>query len=218
MLKRVSLFLLLLCCRPLAAGDNQFSVTDSQSNFYSVTNRFNGVNDFVHVRKLNPNGSLLWENYRSPIGSDLRASAVAADIFGNLVIAAVRGRGKDAVMSVIRYRADGMLDWETDFNDNNTNLPTALALDRDGNAYVGGNSLRQGRSLARIWKYDNFGTVRWNREYGDFGNNYVCQLQLDIRGEVILGVETHQSVSAASGQYTLVTVVYDQGGALVSAR
>jgi len=210
--------ILLIClCRPLAAGDNQFSVTEFQGNFYSVINRFSGSNDFIHVRKLGPNGEMLWEDYRAPIGVDLRASAVATDSSGNLIIAGVRGRGKGALMSVLRYRPDGQLDWERDFDDNSTNLPTTAAADREGNVYVGGNVLRAGRSVARVWQYDPAGTVRWNREYGDFGNNYVCQLQVDIRGDVIVGIESYQS-SGAAGQYLLVTAVYDQGGVLVSTR
>ncbi|HAH07029.1 MAG TPA: hypothetical protein DCM05_10980 [Elusimicrobia bacterium] len=210
--------LLLLFTLPLAALESPLSLSDFQGNFLSVTNRFNGSVDFIHLKKLDRGGGLVWENSRNPLGVDLRASAVSVDPAGNLVIAALRGSGPKALLSVLRYRMDGQLDWERDYDDGQRNVPTAAAIDREGNIYLGGNVLRGGRSIAKLWKLDPFGTVRWSREYGDVGNNYASQLQLDIRGSILLGVEVYYSQTAVSGQYTLVSVEYDPEGHQVSVR
>lgn len=210
--------LFLALALPLAALESPLSLSDFQGNFLSVTNRFNGSVDFIHIKKLDRGGGLLWENSRNPLGTDLRAAAVSVDPGGNLVIAGLRGSGPQALLSVLRYRAEGQLDWERDYDDRQRNVPTALAVDREGNIYVGGNVLRGGRSIAKLWKLDPFGTVRWSREYGDVGNNYASQLQLDIRGSVLLGVEVYLSQTAVSGQYTLVSVEYDPDGRQVAVR
>jgi len=203
---------------PLAAGDNQFGLTDGRGGFYSISNRFNGANDMIQVKRLSPNGGVLWEDYRNPPGVDLRAAAVASDPSGNVLIAAVRGTGNACILTLFRYRPDGTLDQEVSFDDGARNLPSAVAADRDGSIYVGGTVLRSGRSRARLWRYDAGFGLLWNQEYGDYGNSYLIQLQTGVRNEAIVGVEVHQPNSDSSGQYARVSVTYEVNGSRSSVQ
>ncbi|MFA6030242.1 MAG: hypothetical protein WC969_10335 [Elusimicrobiota bacterium] len=217
-MKRTALCALLLAAGPLWAGETPFTVTDAQGGFYSVSNRSDGLDVYMHVKRLDATGALLWEDWRRSVGSDLQAATVAADPSGHLLITSLRGRGGSRVMNLIRYRLDGSVDWETDFTDGGRNVPTALAADRDGNIYVGGRVLRDGRSIARIWKYDRFGTLRWNREYADASNSALTQLQVDIHGNLIAGVEVYSGSAAAIVPSMRVALVYDSGGSRVSIQ
>jgi hypothetical protein len=204
---------------PLAAGDNQFSVADFQGGFYSVTNRYNGANDYVHVKRLTPEGYLAWQNYRNPVGMDLRASAIAVDpAAGGLYVAAVRGRGERSMMTLLRFSQDGSLEWERDFNEYSRNIPSVAMADRDGNLFIGGRVKRDNRSIARVWKADRWGAFQWYRDYEEYGNTFVTQVQVGARGEAIVGVEVMMSDNMGGGQYVMRTVIYDSNGGRVSVQ
>ena len=73
--------------------------------------------------------------------------------------------------------------------------------------------------MARLWKYDAMGSFAWMREYDNgSGNTYARQLQIDTAGNAVLGVESFQSQTATSGQYSLRLLTFDKDGYQVSIQ
>ena len=84
---------------------------------------------------------------------------------------------------------------------------------------MGGSARKGARTVSRLWKYDPQGNLLWMREYDNMsGNTYTRQLQVDLTGNASVGIESVQSQTANSGQYSLVTVTYDQDGYRASIR
>jgi hypothetical protein len=179
-----------LLMAPLRAQDASLSAMDRDGNFFSVLNLFTGSYEFIQLRKIASNGSLLWSQARS-LAVDERAAAAATDPKGGIAVAAVRKANGQRLMIVFHYTANGQYDWERVYNDNVDNLPTAAAVDRDGSLFIGGNALKGGRYVARLWKYDALGSFLWMREYDNgSGNTYTRQLQADLAGGATVGVES----------------------------
>ena len=210
--------LLALLAAQLPAQDPQLSATDQTGNFYSVLNLFTGTHEYVQIRKLDPSGGGLWTQVRDP-GVDQRAAALATDPAGGLMVASVMKEKNRRVMVLFHYTADGQYDWQRVFSDTLDDSPSATATDRDGDYYVGGSARKGARTVSRLWKYDPQGNLLWMREYDNMsGNTYARQLQVDLTGNASVGIESVQSQTATSGQYSLVTVTYDPNGNQVSVR
>ncbi len=210
--------LLALLAAQSPAQDTQLSATDPTGNFFSVLNLFTGSHEYIQIRKLDSSGGNLWAQIRDP-GVDQRAAAIATDPAGGVTVASIMKDKGLRVMVLFHYTADGQYDWERVFSDTVDNIPCATVTDRDGNYYIGGNARKGSRTVARLWKYDPRGGMLWLREYDNIsGNTYARQLQVDLAGNASLGVESVQSQTATSGQYTLVTATYDPDGRQVSVR
>jgi hypothetical protein len=215
---RLAALLLALLTAPLRAQDPQLSATDQAGNFFSVLNLFSGSHGYIQVRKLDSGGGTVWTQLRDP-GVDQRAAAIAADPAGGVMVASVLKENGRRVMVLFHYTADGQYDWERDFGDTVENTPNTAVADRDGYYYVAGSAREGARTIARLWKCDPQGVQIWMREYDNLsGNTYSRQLNVDLSGDASLGVESVQSQSATSGQYSLVTVTYDTNGNQVSVR
>jgi hypothetical protein len=210
--------LLALLAAPLPAQDPQLSSTDQAGNFYSVLNLFTGTHEYVQIRKLDPGGGNLWTQVRDP-GVDQRAAAMVTDPEGGVMVASVMKDKNRRVMVIFHYTANGQYDWQRVFSDNLDDAPNAAAADREGNYFVAGSARKGSRTVARLWKYDPNGGLAWMREYDNMsGNTYTRQLQVDLTGNASVGIESVQSQTATSGQYSLVTVTYDRNGNQVSVR
>ncbi|MBI4677012.1 MAG: hypothetical protein HY748_05460 [Elusimicrobia bacterium] len=205
----------LLALLPAALGgqENQLGLVDGAGNYYAVLNCYAGSNEYVMVRKSDPSGNVLWTQVRNMM-VDERAAAATIDPSGSLVVAAVRKNPNGLKTLVLfRYGPAGQFEWDRFFNDSIPNVPTAVAADAEGSFFVGGNALRNGRNVARLWKFDRFGSYLWYRETDNgSGNTYVRQLMVDLTGVISLVVESFQSQSATSGQYALMTLLYDKDG------
>ena len=210
--------LLALLAAQSPAQDTQLSATDPTGNFFSVLNLFTGSHEYIQIRKLDSSGGNLWAQIRDP-GVDQRAAAIATDPAGGVTVASIMKDKGLRVMVLFHYTADGQYDWERVFSDAVDNIPSTTATDRDGNYYIGGSARKGSRTVARLWKCDPQGGMFWMREYDNLsGNTYSRQLQVDLSGNASLGVESVQTQTATSGQYTLVTVTYDPNGNQVSVR
>jgi len=210
---------LLLVYWPLAAQpEPQLNSADSAGNFYSAMNFFNGTFEYIQVRKISSNGSLLWTQ-NSRFTANQRAGAVAIDPSGGIAVAAVRRDDDRRVLVLLHYTSQGLCDWERSYNDSADNIPTAAISDQTGNIYVAGNTTRGGNKVARLWKYDALGSFAWMREYDNgSGNTYARQLQIDTASNAVLSVESFQSQTATSGQYALRLLVFDKDGYQVSVQ
>ena len=210
--------LLAALAAPLPAQDSQLSATDQAGNFYSVLNLFTGTHEYIQIRKLDSSGGNLWTQVRDP-GADQRAAAMVTDSEGGIMVASVMKERNQRVMVIFHYTVSGQYDWQRVFNDNIDDIPNAAAADREGNYFVAGSARKGARTVARLWKYDPNGGLAWMREYDNMsGNTYTRQLQVDLTGNASVGIESVQSQTATSGQYSLVTVTYDRNGNQVSLR
>ncbi len=113
--------------------------------------------------KLDVNGS---EQWRATAG-DARWSAVAVDAGGNVY---VTGSNHDTWPVVqyltVKYDSTGVEKWRAYANNGSSyesDLPTALAVDAVGNAYVTGFSTSQSAAVYLTVKYDANGVEQWRR-------------------------------------------------------
>jgi len=209
---------LALACAPAGAQDAQLSAMDTAGNLFSVMTLYTGANNYVQVRKISPTGGILWSQSRNSFVEE-RAGAAATDQPGGILVAAVQRINHLRTLVLFHYTAGGQYDWERVYSDMIENVPTTAAVDRDGNYLVAGNGLKGTRYVARLWKYGPNGNPLWMREYDNgVGNTYARQLQLDVTNNASLGIESFQSQTATSGQYSLLTATYDPYGNLVSLR
>jgi len=188
---------------------------DGGGNVY-VTGRVDG--EYVHGHfatiKYDTNGKRQWVrhykgpwNARTPIG-------IALDGIGNVYVAgAADPENYDYV--TIKYDADGGLKWERHYNGpgGGYDMPAAMAVDRSGNVYVTGGSMRSGDygslDYATI-KYDTEGNEKWVRRYnGPRNENDTGKaIAVDSVGNVYVTGE-------AEGIYSYLdytTIKYDAGG------
>lgn len=203
---------------PAAAQSAQLNAVTANGDFCSVMNLYSGRNEYLQISKVSSGGGVLWRQVRDNM-VDERAAALATDQPGGVMVAAVQKINGRRTMILFHYTTDGQYDWQRVYSDTVENVPTTAIVDRDGNFYVGGNALKGSRFVARLWKYEPNGNPVWMREYDNgSGNTYARQLNIDVSNNAILGIESFQSQTATSGQYTLVTATYDPYGSLVSVR
>ncbi|MEK7476833.1 MAG: hypothetical protein AAB152_14520 [Candidatus Coatesbacteria bacterium] len=119
-----------------------------------------------------PDGTRLWHDALAST-APIRAEAVATDADGSVVVAGWESQPSavDTRWLVRRYAAGGKLEWTRTFAPGpGQNMARAVAIGRDGAAYVaGGVSEGAGRGswAVRVWERD--GNLRWARTYASAG-------------------------------------------------
>jgi uncharacterized delta-60 repeat protein len=173
---------------PLAVG----LAVDRNRNVY-VTGYGYNLSDNLDIVTIaySPAGVQLWsESYAGPSGGDDRAVGITVDDQQNVY---VTGSSSDPATRddfiTIKYDAHGTLRWTARYNGrlNRTDLPSALAVDREGNVYVTGTSIRLNTSNDYTTiKYDSSGVQKWVAYYdgpGD-GSDYATALAVGGGGAV----------------------------------
>ncbi len=117
--------------------------------------------------KYDAGGRLTWERR---FGADAVLRAMAVDSQGNVwltgILNVVPGGEDDFV--TVRYSPNGDLLWESRFDDvpaddgsPSTDQPEVMALDPDGNCYVGGYTSNLKEAYSVVVKYDPMGREAW---------------------------------------------------------
>ena len=153
-------------------------------------------------------------------------SIVVSDSTGNIYVAGYgcyQGSGDDILL--IKYDANGVEQWKTRFNGavSNSDRGWAIAVDREENIYVGGESYTtDGGNDVVVLKYASNGVLLWT-SYFDHPNNIDDQflgLELDGDGNAVVGVLAARGIGhnyfvvkyAASGEE--MWNIVENGGSL----
>lgn len=182
-----------------AASTNSFSegatdlAIDQQGNVYvtGATIRTGSFIDYTTI-KYNSAGVVQWVNRYSGPGSDAdEPTAIAVDDKGNVYVTGSSGgvsSGSD--YATIKINSTGGLLWATRYNGpgNSFDIPSALALDKEGNVFVTGQSAGDGTlaDYATI-KYNNAtGAIQWVSRYNGPGDSTdrATSLAIDNDGNV----------------------------------
>jgi hypothetical protein len=203
------------------SGDEAYAIAvDSQGNVY-VAGRYNllySAYDYLTL-KYDTNGNLLWAVQFAgdpSVYMDDIPVALALDAQGNVY---VTGYSPNLVNSAVdyvtvKYDANGNELWVARRNGagNWVDIPTAIAVDTQGNVYVTGYSTSSfGANEYLTVKYDTNGNELWAARY-DGGvlnaSDTAYALALDSQGNVyVTGVSGN-----SSGNFDYATVKYDPNG------
>jgi uncharacterized delta-60 repeat protein len=152
------------------------------------------------------------QRYNSSIGSDDQAYHAAADA-GNVVVAGYRNNGftwNDLV--VIKYSNAGVPLWTNLYGgpENFASEVNALAVDSDGNVFLGGFSRIGGSIDYLVLKYSHAGVPLWTNYYDGaaHGTDRIWDLAVDSAGDVIVTGSSLES----PGYADCVTIKYSGAG------
>jgi hypothetical protein len=157
-------------------------------------------------------GIALWTNsYTSPGDGTDTALAIAADAHGNVYVCGYSD-GVQSDYATVAYSSTGVPLWTNRYNGsgNNTDNANAVAVDRNGNVYVTGESYNNGGrfDFATI-AYSNSGTPLWTNLCGTLnGDSSGHAVVIDTWGNVIVAGFT-------TGNFTgrdYATVAYTSAG------
>jgi uncharacterized delta-60 repeat protein len=152
--------------------------------------------------------------YNGPSGSDDRSSAVATAV-DNSNNSVVVGYGKNADLNddlyVIKFRSDRSRAWAaTPYNSGGDDYPAAVAIDRNGDIFVGGYSWNGSSQDFFAAKYQGSdGVMLWKAAFDQAGgSDYIEDLAVDAAGHLYV---TGYSVNA-SGNGDFYTIKFDGAG------
>ena len=171
------------------------------------------------VRVYDPAGNELWTRQYGSVAGDA-ALAVAVGGAGNVyIVGSTRGVLPDQVRIggfldafIIKYDETGTLVWARQFGSTDRDLASGVAIDAEGNVYVGG---RTGGSLtgragnskldAFLRKYSPSGEPVWTRQFGADQDDLALSVATDGRGSVFaVGSGILPGLPAAGGKDAVV--------------
>ena len=173
-----------------------------------------GVNEVITSKYDIINGNEIW-TVRSNEYSQHQVTSMIVDNKSSTVLTGwiQNGKGDNKDFITIKYDSQGQLLWGSRYygQANSTDIPKAIATDKDGNVYVTGESMGLSSNLdfATI-KYSSIGVEQWRVRY-DGGN-------IDIPQAISVGSDENIYVSGSSigtgSNYDFVTIKYNKFGQL----
>ncbi len=153
-----------------------------------------GFGNYYTAKYAAADGRLLWDRTYFGLGNGTDdASAIAIDGLGNVIVTGASSNGANTDYATLKYAgADGATLWERRFNGpaNQGDRPTGLAMDREGNVVVTGDSSRSdGVTDFYTAKYEGAsGAVLWEKRYADPAGEYSYdpKIALDADGNSIV--------------------------------
>jgi len=119
---------------------------------------------------------------------------VAVDDEGNVIVTGSVSQGQATVIRTQKYDSSGKLIWEKDYQKSNvaTNVGEAVAIDANGNIYIGGivgagytpSELSSLFTNYIILKYDGNGNLLWHKEYDKHFADLLRDIAIDNDGNV----------------------------------
>lgn len=160
--------------------------------------------------KYQGNGEKVWmttymDNFQGPFDFD---------IDGNIYIASTvwRGEGPEEDILILMYDQSGSLVWSTEYDDkwsgDNNQFARGIAVDPNGNVYVGGSSY----DMYLLLKYSNQGELIWDVTYDcgyENGYCFISDLVLDEAGMIYV---TGDSRETEDSYFDITTVKYNANG------
>jgi len=119
---------------------------------------------------------------------------VAVDSNGNVIVTGSISQGDTTIIRTQKYDANGNLIWQKDYQKSGvkTNVGESVAIDKDGNIYVGGivGAGYTSSQLASLFtnyiilKYDSNGNLLWHKEYDNHFADFLRDIVVDSDGNV----------------------------------
>lgn len=178
----------------------------SDATWGTPKNAHQGNND-AFAAKLDTNGILQWHTFMGS-ADDEAGNAITVDGSGNVYVVGSSGAtwgspvrpytGNNDDVFATKLSSTGVRLWHTFLGSGNTDWGEAIAVDSNGNVYVGGESgdtwgtttlinPHQGDLDAFVAKLSNNGVLTWNTFMGSTGADYCQTLTVDASGNVYIG-------------------------------
>lgn len=163
----------------------------------------------------------IWvRRYNGPGGDDDVARDVAIDGSGNIYVTGYSyGSSKDVDYTTIKYDSSGNTIWVKRYNgpSNGDDWAHAIAVDKNGNVYVTGNSmgLNTDYDYATV-KYNSVGDMIWVKRYDGSENDLdrINDIAVDRGGNVYV---TGSCLNSGTG-FDYVTIKYSPTGGIIWVR
>jgi hypothetical protein len=165
--------------------------------------------------KYGPDGVILWERrYAMPGGGRSLGQNIAIDRSGHILVSAVSNGGSSTGddFALLKYAPGGDLLWAERYDGpgHSRDVPTGLALDTLGNAYVTGHSTGTVNTDFATLKYSSDGLLEWEQRYDNPAGLYDIGRAIAVTslGEVYVTGNSHDPTSGSD----YVTLKYAQMG------
>ncbi len=152
--------------------------------------------------------------YNGPANTYDIAYAIAVDSSRNVYVTGYsEGTGTSADYTTIKYNTNGDTQWVRRYNGpgNNWDRAFAIAVDRQGNVYVTGESYNSSTNndYATV-KYNSAGVEQWVKRYTGAGSDYdaAYAIAVDSSGNVYVTGYIHNPASS----YDYATIKYNSNG------
>lgn len=173
--------------------------------------------------KYNSAGELQWvARYNSDENLQDNISGLAVDVLGNVVVTGTIGSdlfNPNSDLVTVKYDQNGKQQWLARYNGpgNSWERAAGLALDRESNVYVTGQSVgdNTGSDFVTL-KYDPNGALQWAARYdsGSKSDDAGIAIQLDRSGSIYVAGSTGIEMNAGS-----VTIIkYEQNNNVIAAN
>ena len=147
-----------------------------------------GVFD-IWVLKLNPNGTVAWQNTYGG-GAAEWAYSIQQTSDGGYIVAGVTGSFGANLENVwvLKLNADGSVAWQNTYGGPNSDWAHSIQQTSDGGYIVAGQTGPYGTGNADLWvlKLNAVGTIEWQKTYGGSGDDVVNSVQQTSDGGYIL--------------------------------
>jgi len=163
--------------------------------------------------KYSANGLPLWTNrYHGPANGSDYATALAVYTNGDVIVTGYSpGTGTAADYATIKYSSMGIPLWTNRYNGpaNSNDTPAAVALDRDGNAFVAGSSSDGTNGDYLTIKYSPTGLPLWINRFNGPGHkgDFVRDVAVDASGNLLV---TGEASDGTNSNYA--TIKYSPDG------
>lgn len=152
--------------------------TASGEMIFTVQPLPNGINGQLVVRRLSPDGGVIWEQAWGR-GRAEDATAIAPTPDGGVVIA---GAYKGGCFTT-RFDSQGRIAWEATPNSTGLCRPAGVVSDGAGVVYMLATIDGTAGYDAMVWSLGGRGDVAWNYRYASNEALYAQNLYLDPRGD-----------------------------------
>ncbi len=201
---------------PISDDDRPTAIAvDSNGNVF-VTGESLGVGNRRRESatiKYSANGVPLWTNrYHGPANGSDYATALAVYTNGDVIVTGISpGTATAYDYATIRYSSMGIPLWTNRYNGpaNSNDTPAAVALDRDGNAFVAGSSSDGTNGDYLTIKYSPAGVPLWINRFNGPGNkgDFVRDVAVDASGNLLV---TGEASDGTNSNYA--TIKYSPDG------
>jgi hypothetical protein len=175
-------------------------------------------------------GTPLWSNrYTGPVVSgQSAASAIAVDRNGDVVVTGYSASSMFAPpnydYATVKYSGAGLPLWTNRYigiNNGGADIPSAVAVDANGKAFVTGSSVYSGSQPGQSYSdfatvaYSSSGTQLWAARYAGADTNFATAIAVDTGGNVFV---TGGSGPLGGANSDYATVAYSNTGVQLWAR
>ncbi len=223
-----------LWARQLGTPASDYAIgvaVDNVGNVYVAGSTLGGLDGYasagrsdLFLVKYDAGGNKAWTRQLGTSSDDC-ATGVCTDGAGNVVVSGYTYGNLDGNTNagnidlfVVKYDSAGNKSWSRQMGTPTWDYANAVAADRDGNIYVGGESYGglDGNTNAGSWdlvlvKFDAAGTRQWTRQYGTANGESVNGVVTDGTGN-IYAVGATADAAGAGDMHSLI-VKYNSAGA-----